>query len=63
MKKKIREMVCKINGHSRGDSKWTRSGLHILWTIQCKRCGYEASYTSLKSRLVGVEIMLGFNGN
>jgi len=55
----MKKIICKIFGHKRGRTylkeKW--------WHIQCKRCGYKIDYQSPFVRLIGKEMLCGFDGN
>lgn len=64
----MKQIICWLFGHSRGKTWCSAPCLYLgqrgfpQWNIKCKRCGYKVSYTSPMCRLVGQEMLLGFDG-
>ncbi len=54
-----KKIICWIKGHRRGKT-WMME--NHWWHIECKRCKYTIEYTSPRTRLIGEEIRLGFDG-
>lgn len=55
----MKKIICLFKGHRRGYTKRMRNG---LWRIKCKRCDYRIDYWSASVRLIGIEIIFGFDG-
>lgn len=55
----MKKIICFIKGHTRSNSKYIGKK---IWRIKCRRCGYTIEYKSQMARLIGTEILLGFDG-
>ena len=56
----MRRIICFFKGHKRGDTAHVNFN---FWRIKCSRCGYTIEYRSPLARLIGIEMLHGFDGN
>lgn len=60
----MKKIICFFKGHRRGKTtvKFLKCSNDFKWQIRCEKCVHVVAYISPRTRLIGTEMRLGFDG-